>query len=289
MRLSRAQWRRSLATCPAITTVVVFLAFPLSSAFPQQPPGPPMLPQVQPSTLGLPNPPEDMRDIPRVIVETRDEVNQRNAAKAAGELGKTPAERNPTCLLPPLSRMSSPTVAVGQLQRAVRARSEYQQGCAALRKKKPNDAERHFRKALHEYRKYAAAWVTLGQVLAAQQRTAEARNACLQASLAEPSYVAAYLCLADIAARAHSWDEVLRLSGRAIELDPSANAIAYAYHAAANLNLHNLAGAEKSGLRAVAIDKTHDEPRVHFVLAQIYEAKGDVANEIARVPQIFWQ
>ena len=79
----------------------------------------------------------------------------------------------------------------------------------------------------------------------------------------DPTYVPAYLCLADIAARGQSWDEVLKLSGRALELDPSANAVAYEYHAAANLNLHNLAGAEKSGLRAVAIDKDHREPRVH--------------------------
>jgi hypothetical protein len=284
MRLSRAQWRRSLATCPAVIPIVVLLAFSVHSAFPQtQQPQPPMQPQVQPGTLGVPNPPDDMRELPRIIVNSHDEVNQRNATKAAGEHGKTLAEKDPTCLLPPLSRMSSPTVAVGQLHRAARARNEYQQGCEALRKKKRGNAEKHFRKALHEYRKYAAAWVTLGQVLAAQQRPAEARNACLQASVVEPSYVAAYLCLADIAARAHSWDEVLRSSGRALELDPSTNAVAYEYHAAANLNLRNLAAAEKSGLRAVQIDREHREPRVHFVLAQIYEAKGDSANEAVQL------
>jgi hypothetical protein len=276
MRLSRAQWRRSFATCPPVVPiVVVLLGFLVPSACPQQQPQP----QVQPGTLGVPNPPDDMRDLPRTVVNTRDEVNLRKATKATGEHGKTPPEKETTCLLPPLSRMSSPTVAVGQLQRATRARNEYQQGCAALRKKKRGDAEKHFRKALREYRKYPTAWITLGQVLAAQQRTDEARNACLQASIVEPSYVAAYLCLADIAAQAHSWDEVLRLSGRALELDPSTNAVSYEYHAAANLNLRNLAAAEKSGLRALQVDRDHREPRVHFVLAQIYEAKGDSANE----------
>jgi hypothetical protein len=282
MRLSRTQWRRSLATCPPVVPIVVVLfGFLVPSAFPQTQPQP--RPQVQPGTLGVPNPPDDMRDLPRTVVNTRDEVNLRNATKTAGEHGKTPAEKEATCLLPPLSRMSSPTVAVGQLQRAARARNEYQKGCAALRKKKRGDAEKHFRKALREYRKYATAWVTLGQVLAAQQRTAEARNACLQASIVEPSYVAAYLCLADIAARAHSWDEVLRLSGRALELDPSTNAVSYEYHAAANLNLRNLAAAEKSGLRALQTDRDHREPRVHFVLAQIHEAKGDSANEAVQL------
>jgi tetratricopeptide (TPR) repeat protein len=262
-------------TRPAVMIVVVLLALSFSSAFPQT--------RVEPGTWGLPNPPEDRRDLPRIIVNTHDEINQRNATQPASEGGKTPAEIEATCLLPPLSRMSGPTVAVGQLQRAARARNEYQQGCAALRKKKRGDAEKHFRKALHEYRKYATAWVTLGQVLAAEDQTAEARHACLQASIAEPSYVAAYLCLADIAARAHSWDEVLRLSGRALELDPAANAIAYEYHAAANLNLRHLAAAEKSGLRALQIDRDHRDPRVHFVLAQIYEAKGDSTNEAVQL------
>jgi len=45
------------------------------------------------------------------------------------------------------------------------------------------------------------------------------------------------------------------------------------------LHLHNLGEAEKSGLRAVDIDKEHRDPRVYFVLAQIYEAKGDFAHE----------
>jgi tetratricopeptide (TPR) repeat protein len=116
-----------------------------------------------------------------------------------------------------------------------------------------------------------------------QRRIDEARNACFQGSAVDPTYVPAYLCLADMAARAHAWDEVLKLSGHALEIDPSSNALAYEYHAAANLNLHNLAAAEKSGLRAVEIDTDHREPRAHFVLAQIYEAKGDSANEAAQL------
>jgi tetratricopeptide (TPR) repeat protein len=258
MRLSRAQWRRSLATRPSfVPIVVVLLGFSVCSAFPQtQPQVPPQLqpqPQLQPGSLGVPNPPDDMRDLPS-LSKTHDEVN---ATKVAVGHGRTPAEKEATCLLPPLSRMNSPTVAVEQLQRAARARNEYQQGCLALRKKKRGDAEKHFRKALHEYRIYATAWVTLGQVLAEQKRTAEARNACFQASIVAPTYIASYLCLADIAARAHSWEEVLRLSGRALELEPSTNAVAYEYHAAANLNLRNLALAEKSGLRALQIDREH--------------------------------
>jgi len=51
--------------------------------------------------------------------------------------------------------------------------------------------------------------------------------------------------LADIAAQEHKWSEVLQLSSRGLELEPGRNAIAYEYHAAANLKLRNLSEAGK--------------------------------------------
>lgn len=229
------------------------------------------------------------RSKPSVIFPTTPEIDSREIRTLpTPDRFAVPAAqkaRDDTCLLPPLDQASSPVVAAAQLQIPGKARKEYQAACSALLKKKNTDAERHLRKAVQEYPKYSAAWVTLGQVLATQQRTDDARSACFQASTVDPIYMPAYLCLADIAARAHDWSEMLKLSGRALELDPSTNAVAYEYHAAANGNLHNLEDAEKSALRAVEIDKDHREPRVHFVLAQIYEMKGDSAREEEQIRQ----
>jgi tetratricopeptide (TPR) repeat protein len=211
-----------------------------------------------------------------------DRIRQRDARDGAPTVPKSSA-KDDTCLLPPLTLMIGPTVAAEQLQIPPKAKKDYQEACANLKDKKTPDAEKRLRKAVQEYPKYPAAWVTLGQVLAAQQRTDDARSACSQASTADPRYVPAYLCLADIALRAHDWGAVLKLSSHALQVDPSNNPVAYEYHAAANLNLHNLADAEKSGLRAVEIDRDHHEPRVYFVLAQVYEAKGDPANEAVQL------
>ena len=193
--------------------------------------------------------------------------------------GPSGSAQDAACLLPPLTLMSSPSVSAEQLRIPARARNEYRKACTALAKNRGIEAEKHLRKAVSRSSKYAAAWVTLGQVLTAQRRVDEARRACAQGSTADGTYVPAYLCLADIAARERAWDEVLKFSGRAIDLDPANNAVAYEYRAAASLNLNELSAAEESGLRAVEIDKDHHEPRVHFVLAQIYEAKGDLVNE----------
>jgi len=54
---------------------------------------------------------------------------------------------------------------------------------------------------------------------------------------------------------------------------------AYDYNAAASLKLHRLDDAEKSALKAIEIDRNHTDPRVHFLLAQIYEAKGEREKE----------
>src|SRR5262249_20456469 len=197
---------------------------------------------------------------------------------------KTGSKDN-TCLLPPLAFVTRRTVSPKQLRIAVKARKQYQQACSALRKNRVAEAENQMRKAVNKSPEFSAAWVTLGQVLALQQRIAGANDACSHALAADPSYAPAYLCLADLAARAQAWDEVLKLSTRALELDPAEDAIVYEYHAAANLHVGNLAQAEKSALRAADIDKDHREPRIFFVLAQIYEAKSDPANEAAQLRQ----
>jgi tetratricopeptide (TPR) repeat protein len=212
-----------------------------------------------------------------------DRIHVRDAEKPSVNPEHKPTED--TCLLPPLNLTNRPTVSAEQLRIAEKAREEYQKACTALKNRKTVEAEKHLRQAVHKAPRYAAAWVTLGQILASQQQAEDARHACWHASQVDTSYVPAYLCAADIAARTHSWDEVLKLSARALELDPSGSVVAYEYHAAANLNLRNLGAAEKSALRALAIDSDHREPRVHFVLAQIYEAKGDAANEALQLRQ----
>jgi tetratricopeptide (TPR) repeat protein len=124
---------------------------------------------------------------------------------------------------------------------------------------------------------------SLGQVLGAQQKTAEAYGACSQPLATDSNYLPAYLCLADLSAHSESWNTVLQLSTRALEIDPTNDAEAYDYNAVANFHLHGLPKAETSTLRAAEIDKSNTDPRVHFLLAQIYEAKGDRQSEAAQL------
>jgi YD repeat-containing protein len=187
------------------------------------------------------------------------------------------------CFLPPINGLGRSSVGVADLQAPSKAQKEQRDACAALRNRKAVEAEAHLRKAVKQWPSYSAAWVVLGQVLESQQKFDEAYSACSSPLTTDSSYLPAYLCLADISAHTENWNQVLQLSNRALEIDPTNTAVAYDYNAAANLQLHRLPEAEKSGLRAAGIDKTNADPRVHFLLAQIYAAKGDRDNEAAQL------
>jgi tetratricopeptide (TPR) repeat protein len=187
------------------------------------------------------------------------------------------------CFLPPLNGLLRSSVTIADLKIPAKAQKEHKDGCAAVRNSKLLEAEGHLRKAVKQSPKYLAAWVVLGQVLQVQQKADEAYDACSQPLATDDNYLPAYLCLADISAHLERWNIVLQLSTRALEIDPANNAVAYDYNAAANFHLHRLPEAERSALRAAAIDKSNADPRVHFLLAQIYEAKGDRENEAAQL------
>lgn len=210
--------------------------------------------------------------------EQNDLIYGRGSKQLSSQIGK-----GDSCFLPPLTGFVAASVTVSDLQVPAKAKRDHDDGCLALAKGKIADAEKHFRKAVNRWPKYSAAWVVLGQVLEAQQSTEAARHACSQPLISEPNYLLAYLCLADISARAQKWSEVLSLSNRALAIDSTKVAVAYDYNAAANFHLHNLPEAEKSALKAAEIDKSNADPRVHFLLAQIYEAKGDRAQEAGQL------
>lgn len=205
-------------------------------------------------------------------------------ARATSDSKGNPVSNDPNadnCFLPPLNELQMLTNGVAELQIPTKTQREFVEGCASLRGKRTLDAELHLRKAVRQDAKFSAAWVLLGQVLELEQKMDDARNACSKP--AASSYLPGYLCLADISARAKNWDEVLRYSSLALEIDPSTAAPAYAYNAAAYFNLKNLPEAEKSALRALDIDRNNQDPRIHFLLAKIYEAKGDRTNQAAQL------
>ncbi len=197
---------------------------------------------------------------------------------------KPTARETKMCSIQPFPGMAN-SVSVTSLQIPRKAQKEYEQACAALNNKKLPEAERHLHKATEIYPKYVAGWVMLGQILETRQQTTGARDACSRASGADPNYLPAYLCLAEIAGREQEWNQVLNLTGRALELDPVNDAYAYFFSAIAYFNLNQVPEAENRALKAEAIDRNHYVPLLQFLLAQIYEAKHDAANAASHLQE----
>ena len=181
------------------------------------------------------------------------------------------------CSIQPFPGMPD-TASVASLQVPSKAQKEYEDACVALKNQKLPEAEQHLRKATEIYPKYVAGWVMLGQTLETRQQAAEARDACSRAATADPGYLPAYLCLAEIAGRKQEWNEVLNLTSRALEIDAVNDAYAYFFSAIAYFNLSQLSEAEASALKAESIDLEHHEPLLQLLLAQIYQAKNDSAD-----------
>jgi tetratricopeptide (TPR) repeat protein len=176
------------------------------------------------------------------------------------------------CSLQPFPELAGLTN-VNSLELPPKAQKEYGAACLALKSHRLSASEQHVRKAVQIYPKYVAGWVMLGQILEVQRQPEQARRACSQASVADPNYLPSYLCLAEIAGREERWDDVLRHTTRALELDPLHDPYAYFFSAIAYFNLNRLTEAENRALKAEEIDRNRRQPMVQFLLAQIYEAK----------------
>jgi tetratricopeptide (TPR) repeat protein len=190
-----------------------------------------------------------------------------------------------TCFPWAISSIRGATVSVMRLEVPDKARSEYDKACSDFRKKKFAEAEEHIRGAIETYSNYVAAWVMMGQVLEAEQQVDKAHDACSHASTADPTYLPPYICLAELDAKSGHWDELLNVTNMALGLNPVGDVYAYFYRSQAFFNMNKLQEAEKSALTAEGMDAEHHQPSVHYLLAQIDEAKGDVASAIAEVKQ----
>lgn len=178
-----------------------------------------------------------------------------------------------------MSPIVSGVVSVNRLDVPADAREIFSEACAAVVKKELSDAQHGLNRAVKIAPKFAPAWVLLGQIQKDAKKFDQAEQSCAQAHNADASYLPAYLCLADLAARQDGWARVMDLTSQALELHPVRSPGAYYLNALASFYLGQSAQAEKSALRALEDERSEHKPPLRWLLAKIYEAKGDRAAE----------
>jgi tetratricopeptide (TPR) repeat protein len=158
------------------------------------------------------------------------------------------------------------------------ARKAYEKGLEAVKKKKLDQAEPQFRKAVQIYPKHAEAWLELGKILEQSERYSEAREAYASALAADSKFVYPYQQLYRMALREQNWKDVAEETSQLLRLDPFEFPAAYYFNALAHLQLKEYAAAEKSAHQAVEADKKHSNPQAHYLLGAIQIQTKDWAG-----------
>ena len=167
------------------------------------------------------------------------------------------------------------TVSMTAMMAPKDAKKAFEKGLDALKKKKTEDAQKEFEKAVAAYPKYADAWFRLGTLQLSEKNTEAARNSFGQAIAADPKLVTPYVELAILDARDGKWKETAESTGKAIRLDPVDFPVAFYFDAVANYNLQNFEAAEKSARQLQKLDTQHRYPMADRILAAVLADKKD--------------
>jgi tetratricopeptide (TPR) repeat protein len=189
----------------------------------------------------------------------------------------------PPCFHWPLNPILSATVSVAAIKTPEQAREDFVQGCEAVRKNDLTEAQKRLERAVKLDPQFAPAWVLLGQTERERKKPDKAAESCTHARSADPTYLPAYLCLADVAAHQEQWKQVAELTNQAAALHPVRAPGAFYYNSLANFYLQQLPAAEASGLRAIDESSGEQKAQMHFLLAKIYEQKGDRSAEAVQL------
>jgi Flp pilus assembly protein TadD len=188
-----------------------------------------------------------------------------------------------TIILHRLGNVEGSTISMTSLQAPKDAKKAYEKGFAAARKKKYEDAEKDFQKAVDAYPKYATGWFELGLCQELQGNVDAARKSYAQSLAADPKFIKPYLQLAGISAREKNWKDVASTTDRAIKLDPYDFPQAYFFNSVAQYSLGNLEAAEKSAREAEKLDTQHQYPRVNQLLGFILADRQDFSGAAAQL------
>ena len=167
------------------------------------------------------------------------------------------------------------TVSMTSMRAPKDAKKAFEKGLDALKKKKTEEANKDFRKAVEAYPHYADAWYRLGVLQLDEKNPAGAREAFAQAISADPKLVTPYVQLAILDARDGKWKETAESTGKAIRLDPVDFPVAFYFDALANYNLQNYEAAERSARQLQRLDTEHRYPLADRILASVLAGKKD--------------
>ena len=170
------------------------------------------------------------------------------------------------------------TVSAVSLAAPKDAKKAYEKGLDAIKKKKFEDAQKNFEKAVEVYPKYSTAWYELGMLQAGQGKMDMARKYWDTAVECDPKFVKPYLQIAIVELQASRWRGLAEVTDKLVKLDPFDYPQAFFFNSVANYNMQNFEAAEKSALAAEHLDTRHAFPKVSHILGMLMALRKDYAG-----------
>lgn len=158
------------------------------------------------------------------------------------------------------------------------ARKLYEKGLAAIGHDLPDAAQKSFQLAVGLYSKFAAAWFELGRVYERRDHIQQARTSYGRAIEADASYLNPYEALYRLDLKESNWQAAADRSDKVMRLNPYDFPGAFYVNAVANLRLHNLDAAERSGRKAAELEGASAQPSANYVLGRVLAEKGEYAE-----------
>jgi tetratricopeptide (TPR) repeat protein len=188
-----------------------------------------------------------------------------------------------TIILKRLANVEGTTISAIAMQAPKDAKKAFEKGRELVKKKKTDEAQKEFEKAVSLYPKYTTALFELGRIHESQNRAEDARKAYGEALAADPKYVSPYRQIAGMAFKEQKWQEVADTTDRIIKLDPVDYTDAYFYHSVANYYLKKYDVAEKSAREVTKMDGRNPIPMVRNLLGAILIEKQDYAGAAEQI------
>jgi hypothetical protein len=147
---------------------------------------------------------------------------------------------------------------------------------------RPDRARRQLEQAVRIYPGFAEAWYQLG-TLQLLSNPREAQICLRKATAADPAFVSPHEQLAGLAVQQEDWPSALASVGHYLQLDPKGTIRIWYYSALSNIHLGNIAAAENSANKLLAMDPLHNIRNGEQLLAVIQARRTDYADALAHL------
>ena len=188
-----------------------------------------------------------------------------------------------TVVLHRVARIEQDLLSAKSASAPPKARCAYVGGLKAARAGNWKKAASDFSKATAIDSDFAEAWNDLGWVQMILGDDTGAEASLQNAIRADSKLPSAYEALSEIATRKQRWSEVIRMTEKAVVLDPLHSARMWLLRCVAQYTQQDLTGAMESASRGLRSDPQHKYPRPELLDAQILLDKQDLHGALSHL------